>query len=178
MHVLLCVEDDADARPVAPDDGATPGARERAAALAAAWRGGAPRCTVTSLVLPAPPRTHGEPGGAPATAGVFVPVSSLGLTRVGEQVSPATARLQEQVAGADLAVVAVAVLDGDTLHDGAVAAVSGAAAGAVVPVVVLAERSEVTRREWSGAGVSGVHEVGRDPDSVARVARTWVPGWA
>ncbi|CAM3645415.1 glycerate kinase [Isoptericola cucumis] len=177
MHVLLCVEDDADVR-------SRPSAHERAAALAAAWRDGAPRCAVTSLVLPAAPRAGDEgprgPGGSRGASapGVFVPVTALGLTRVAEQVSAATARLREQVADADLAVAAVPVLDGDGLHGGVVAAVAGAAAELAVPVVVLAGRVAVTRREWSGAGVSGVHELGDDSTAVVRVARTWAPSWA
>lgn len=48
-------------------------------------------------------------------------------------------------------------------------------------VVVLAGRAEVSRREWSAAGVSGVHEVGAADgarsDAVGRAARTWAPRW-
>jgi hypothetical protein len=67
-------------------------------------------------------------------------------------------------------------LDGDGLHRGVVVEAAAAAARHAVPVVVVTERSEVSRREWSTAGLSGVHEA--VAGDVARVARTWTPGWA
>ncbi|GAA1739461.1 hypothetical protein GCM10009809_38640 [Isoptericola hypogeus] len=187
MHVLLCVEADAvtprdgagGADDAGADDvGAGRGGAARAAALAAAWRGAAPRCTVEPLVLPAaaPGPSH-RPDGGTVPVGVFVPVTSLGLANVSERVPAATALLRERVAEADLVVVHVPVLDGETLHGGPVAAAAEAAAPHAVPVVLLAGRCEVSRREWSGAGLSGVHEVVGE-EAVARVARTWAPGWA
>jgi hypothetical protein len=73
-------------------------------------------------------------------------------------------------------VAYVTRLDGETLHRGVVVEAAAAAAPHAVPVVVVTERSEVSRREWSTAGLSGVHEAA-DGD-IARVARTWTPGWA
>lgn len=84
--------------------------------------------------------------------------------------------LADAAASADVVVAYVTRLDGEGLHRGVVVEAAAAAAPHAVPVVVLTERSEVSRREWSTAGLSGVHEVG-DGD-VARVARTWTPGWA
>ncbi|MFI8523219.1 hypothetical protein ACIGB8_02155 [Promicromonospora sukumoe] len=86
------------------------------------------------------------------------------------------AALTEAAARADVVVAYVTLLDGEGLHRGIVVEAAAAAAPHAVPVVVVTERSEVSRREWSTAGLSGVHEVA-DGD-VARVARTWSPGWA
>ncbi|MFD6135122.1 hypothetical protein [Isoptericola sp. NPDC060257] len=170
MQVLLCVGEDA--RPLAP-------------ALATAWREAAPSCDVTTVVLPATlsdnpsdkPSDAAPPGEArPALAGVFVPLGALGLSSVA---GPEEGPLAGPAAEADLVVVHVPVLDGTTLREGRVPAAVAAAAPHAVPVVVLAGRSEVSRREWSGAGVSGVHETGPDAaTATARVARTWAPSWA
>lgn len=163
MHVLLCVGEDGDTL---------------GRALATAWRDAAPRCVVEIVALADPvPPADGPPGrGGQAGAGVFVPLESLGLANAAvREESP----LDRRAAAADLVVVHVAVLDTTTLHEGRVPAAVRAAAPLAVPVVVLAGRSEVSRREWSGAGVSGLHETG--PDAVAataRVARTWAPSWA
>ncbi|WP_139820874.1 hypothetical protein [Krasilnikoviella flava] len=158
MRVLLCVGGDAD---------------DLAVALGAAWRDAAPACDVEVVALPA--RSEDEPGGG-RPAGVFVPLGSLGLTKVA---GPGDGPLAGAAAAADLVVVHVPVLDATTLHSGPVPAAVSAAAPLALPVVVLAGHSEVSRREWSGAGISGVHETG--PDAVAatrRAARTWAPSWA
>jgi len=158
MQVLLCVGEDAG--PLAP-------------ALATAWRDAAPSCDVTTVVLPDPTAA----GSAhPAPAGVFVPLEALGLSSVAE---PEEGPLAAPATASDLVVVHVPVLDGTSLREGRVPAAVAAAAPHAVPVVVLAGRSEVSRREWSGAGVSGVHETGSDAvTATARVARTWAPSWA
>lgn len=85
------------------------------------------------------------------------------------------AALGEAAGRADVVVAYVTRLDGDGLHRGVVVEAAAAAAPHAVPVVVVTGRSEVSRREWSTAGLSGVHEV-TDGD-VARVARTWTPAW-
>ncbi|GAB6938774.1 hypothetical protein ACQP60_20590 [Isoptericola variabilis] len=155
MQVLLCVGEDAD-----------PLAR----AIATAWREAAPSCDVTTVVLP-----EAAPAGE-APAGVFVPLAALGLASVAV---PEDGPLAGQAAASDLVVVHVPALDGTTLREGRVAAAVAAAAPHAVPVVVLAGRNEVSRREWSGAGVSGVHETGADVvAATGRVARTWAPSWA
>ncbi|MFB7798588.1 hypothetical protein [Isoptericola sp. NPDC056134] len=162
MQVLLCVGEDAG--PLVP-------------ALATAWREAAPSCDVTAVVLPGTPSDTMPPGEArTALAGVFVPLDALGLSSVA---GPEEGPLAGPAAAADLVVVHVPVLDGTTLREGSVPAAVAAAAPHAVPVVVLAGRSEVSRREWSGAGVSGVHETGADAvPATARVARTWAPSWA
>lgn len=152
--------------------------------LADAWAVGSPHSVVERAVLvprvggPRAEEAPGRPGG-----GVFVPTTALGLASVSPPPVPAdVAHLRDRAAAADLVVVHVAVLDGDALHAGRVADAARAAEPHAVPVVVVTGHSESTRREWSGAGVSGVHEVGDEPgavaEAVARVARTWAPGWA
>lgn len=188
MHVLICAPP---AAPVAPGepgatsapDSAPPSVRPpRAASLAAAWEDAAPHCTVEPLELdgpaPAGPASPGRPPDPEAPRGVFVPVTSLGLDSAREHLSPRAARLREHVSRADLVVVAAEALDGAALHEGPVAAVADAAAPYAVPVVVVADRVEVTRREWSAAGVSGVHEAATGGEALARVARTWAPVWS
>jgi hypothetical protein len=142
-------------------------------AIAAAWRDAAPSCDVEVVVLPA--RSGDGPDGE-RPAGVFVPLGALGLASVE---GPGNGPLSGPAAAADLVVVHVPVLDATTLHSGPVPAAVSAAAPLALPVVVLAGRSEVSRREWSGAGISGVHETGPDlPGATRRAARTWVPSWA
>lgn len=174
VHVLLVAGSEPDAR-----------------ALADAWSAAAPRCSVLPFVLAVPGTASGGPGGGagerpgsgrPASdrPAVFVPTTALGLSSVTPPpVPPDVARLRASVARADLVVVRAAVLDARELHEGAVAEAARAAEPYAVPVVVLAGRDESTRRAWSAAGVSGVHEVGDAPvDVVPRVARTWAPAWA
>ncbi|GAB2480594.1 hypothetical protein GCM10027063_23540 [Promicromonospora xylanilytica] len=136
---------------------------------------------------------HGPSGGGVLLAGPAIPVGrpdAVGPQDVGPAhpgpsapgPSPSAlpraegAALAEAAADADVVVAYVTRLDGEALHRGVVVEAAAAAAAHAVPVVVVTERSEVTRREWSTAGLSGVHEVA-DGD-VARVARTWTPGWA
>ncbi|MEG3616510.1 hypothetical protein [Isoptericola haloaureus] len=172
MHVLLLAT--ADGGPDDPD-------RTAATALAAAWTAAAPRCVVEPMVLPpGPAASTGPPDGSPSP-GVFVPTTELGLSSVAPPAPrPEVRLLHERVAEADLVVVHTPVLDGAALHAGPVHSAAQAAAPHAVPVVVLAGRSEATRRELAGAGVAGAHEVGPVPgeDAVARVARTWAPAWA
>ncbi|MFD2028922.1 hypothetical protein [Promicromonospora aerolata] len=137
--------------------------------------------------------THGTGGGGVLLAGAAIPVGrpdSVGAQDVGPAHPGPTApgpapsalpraegaALAEAAARADVVVAYVTRLDGEMLHRGVVVEAAAAAAGHAVPVVAVTERSEVSRREWSTAGLSGVHET-VDGD-VARVARTWTPGWA
>ena len=144
--------------------------------LAATWRAAATG-DVVAAALPARPAA-----AAHVTAGVFVPLSALGLTTTARAADPAEVRLRELAADADVVVVHQETLDGDALHEGALPLVARVAGEGALPVVVLAGRAEASRREWSAAGVSAVHEVGDDPvaraDAVARAARTWAPSWS
>ncbi|MFI2487009.1 hypothetical protein ACH47X_08875 [Promicromonospora kroppenstedtii] len=172
--------------------------------LAAAWRAAAPHATtevrevrVPGLVAAAPagPRHDDGDGAARGVllAGPAIPVgrpAAVGPRDAGpahpgpSAPGPAPsalpraegAELAGVAAGADVVVAYVTRLDGEGLHRGVVVEAAAAAAPHAVPVVVVTGRSEVSRREWSTAGLSGVHEVAGD--DVGRVARTWSPGWA
>jgi hypothetical protein len=174
VHVLICAAADGHVprrgEPGRPDGG--PGV------LAAAWAAAAPHCTVEPVVLDAAP----PDADRPASPGVFVPVTSLGLRSAREQVPAAVARLRESVASADLVVVHVPVLDAAALRAAPVEVAVAAAGPHAVPVVVLAGHVEATRREQAAAGIAGAHDIGDGAagsgDAVARVARTWAPVWS
>ncbi len=155
MHVLLLAADAA----LAED-------------LAQAWRSAAAG-TVEPAVLPV--REAG-----PVPTGVFVPLSAMGL-RTPPPADPGEERLRALTAAADVVVVHLDVLDQTALHEGPLPLVARVAVERALPVVVLTGRAEASRREWSAGGVSGVHEVGTDPESrgasVARAGRTWAPSW-
>ncbi|MBL0886601.1 hypothetical protein [Myceligenerans indicum] len=113
----------------------------------------------TRLTVGAPPP---EPAGPSAPRSVLPPAEAAALSGA--------------AATCDVVVAWVPVLDAGTLRAGPLAEAAAAAAPHAVPVVALAERVEVSRRELASAGVSGAHEVhGTD---VGRVARSWTPGWA
>ncbi|WP_125777365.1 hypothetical protein [Antribacter gilvus] len=168
------------------------GHRSDALSLADAWTRAAPHTTVEvhEVSLPAVPAAPG-PGAAPSGGrGVLVAGAALPVGRPTAERSSApsltpsslgraeAAALAERAAHADLVMVYVPVLDGPSLHRGPVVEAALAASTSAVPVVVLAGRSEASRREWSTAGLSGVHEVGDDPGArLVRVARTWAPAW-
>jgi hypothetical protein len=171
--------------------------------LASAWRDAAPHTDTEARGVPLPGGAgasadqaavpgHGAGGGGVLLAGAAIPVgrpAAVGPQDVGpahpgpSAPGPAPsalpraagAALSEAAGRADVVVAYVTRLDGDGLHRGVVVEAAAAAAPHAVPVVVVTERSEVSRREWSTAGLSGVHEVA-DGD-VVRVARTWTPAW-
>ena len=194
MHVLLLAETLSDAerlasawREAAPHAGTE--AREvRVPGAVGALTGG-----VGGALGGAPggPRS-GEHGGGVLLAGGEIPVGppatagpqDVGPTHPGPSApGPASsalpraarAALAGAAARADVVVAYVMRLDGEGLHQGVVVEAAAAAAPHAVPVVVVTGRNEVSRREWSTAGLSGVHEVA-DGD-LARVARTWTPAW-
>lgn len=182
---------------VAQDDGA---ARE----IAEAWRAAVPGVAADPrAVAAAPPAAPTPPPGAgidtttthgeapPRTSATPVVVSGNRLS-VGapppEPPGPPAPRsalpgpdahaLSEAAAGSDLVVAWVEVLDAGSLRAGPVAEAAAAASAHAVPVVALAGRVEVSRRELATAGVSGAHAVPDTDMGVRRVARSWTPRWA
>lgn len=133
---------------------------------------------------PAAPAVPGHDGGP---APIVVAGTSLGVgPPPPERPGPAAPRsalpareaaaLSDAASRSDVVVGYGPVLDAGGLRGGPFAEAAAAAAPHAVPVVALAERVEVTRRELASAGISGAHEVhGTD---VTRVARSWTPGWA
>lgn len=85
------------------------------------------------------------------------------------------------VASVDLVVSGLEVLDAAALDGGILPAVSQAAMSLGLPVVVLAEEVQTSRRELARSGISTTYEIGTHPDGVLaaleawalRVARTW-----
>ncbi|GAA4703271.1 hypothetical protein GCM10023198_25740 [Promicromonospora umidemergens] len=195
MHVLLLAETLPDAerlasawRDAAPHTGTearavrVPGARRASAgapsqggvltAPAGHGTGSSGGVLLAGSAIPVgPPDAVGPQDIGPAHPGPTAPGPAPSALPRAER-----AALAEVAAGADVVVAYVTRLDGETLHRGVVVEAAAAAAPHAVPVVVVTESSEVSRREWSTAGLSGVHEA-VDGD-VARVARTWTPGWA
>lgn len=145
---------------VIPDDAGPGTASGDAAPLAGPepWR---PAVVVagTRLSVGAPP---------PEPPGPTAPRSALPVAEA--------AVLSHAAAASDVVVAHVPVLDAGSLRAGPVAEAAAAAAPHAVPVVALAGRVEVSRRELAAAGVSGAHEI--EDDDVARVARSWTPHWA
>jgi hypothetical protein len=189
VHVLLLAETLPDAERVAAawHDAAPHAVTETRAVRLPGAAGGLGSRAVEQAAGPA----HGGSAGV-LLAGAAIPVgrpAAVGPQEVGpahpgpSAPGPAPsalpraegAALTESAGRADVVVAYVTRLDGDALHRGVVVEAAAAAAPHAVPVVVVTERSEVSRREWSTAGLSGVHEVA-DGD-VVRVARTWTPAW-
>jgi glycerate kinase len=128
--------------------------------------------------------------GSGAGGGLGFALAALGArVRPGSRVAADEVRLQEAVEVADLVVTGSQELDGHALHDGVVATVAAAALPHAVPVVAVAGRVHVGRREWGAAGLAGVYAVAERPgetppvrpaeaaaalqDRLVRVARTW-----
>jgi hypothetical protein len=193
VHVLLLAETLPDAERLASAwRAAAPHAETEARAVRLPGAAGALGTSGMRAAEQATAPAHGTTGGGVLLAGAAIPVgrpAAVGPQDVGpahpgpSAPGPAPSALP-RVEGdaltaaaerADVVVAYVTRLDGDELHRGVVVEAAAAAAPHAVPVVVVTGRSEVSRREWSTAGLSGVHEVA-DGD-VARVARTWTPAW-
>ena len=198
MHVLLLAETLPDAerlasawRDAAPYAGTEARAVRLPGSAGGPGSGGGPQTRDPAAELAAGPG-HGAGGGGVLLAGAAIPVGRRppsGRRRSAPPIpgpsapGPAPsalpraegAALSAAAERADVVVAYVTRLDGDGLHRGVVVEAAAAAAPHAVPVVVVTERSEVSRREWSTAGLSGVHEVA-DGD-ILRVARTWTPAW-
>ncbi|MEZ5115491.1 MAG: glycerate kinase [Candidatus Nanopelagicales bacterium] len=130
--------------------------------------------------------------GAGAAGGLGYALLALGATRVpGAETVLRTVRLAERVAVADLLVTGEGAFDWQSLRGKVVAGAAAAALASARPVVVLAGRVEVGRREYVAIGVTSAYGVvdpeepeaaGPDPsadhaarlaDLAARVARSW-----
>ena len=94
--------------------------------------------------------------------------------------------LTDRIAQADLVITGEGSFDWQSMHGKAIAQVAKTALQLGKPVVVLAGRVEVGRREWSAQGIVGAYAAGHDGEipedpqmslsSLAtRVARTYSP---
>ena len=121
--------------------------------------------------------------GAGAGGGLGAALIRLGATRVpGIDTVLAAAGMADQVADAGLVVTGEGSFDWQSLRGKVVAGVAALALQRAVPVLVLAGRVEVSRREWITAGVAAAFPCAPEPgeeaaDAVvraaARAARTW-----
>ncbi len=121
--------------------------------------------------------------GAGAGGGIGVAMLRLGAARVPgiATVLEATA-IAELLADVDLVLTGEGAFDWQSLRGKAVAGVAAAALARAVPVVVLAGRVDLARREWIAAGVAAAFPAAADPGedpaegvarAAARAARTW-----
>ncbi|MGB7983001.1 MAG: glycerate kinase, partial [Candidatus Nanopelagicales bacterium] len=121
--------------------------------------------------------------GAGAGGGLGVAMVRLGARRVpGIATVLGAAGIEEILERVDLVLTGEGAFDWQSLRGKVVAGVAAAALHRAVPVVVLAGRVEVTRREWMTSGVSAAFPAaalpGEDPAeglarAASRAARTW-----
>lgn len=166
------------ARGFAPQKGATGDQVEQLEAAMGHWAG----------LLGAGPdgRRAAVALGAGAGGGVAAALIRLGARRVpGIATVLDAAGLADELARVDLVLTGEGAFDWQSLRGKVVAGVGEAAVVRAVPVVVLAGRVEVGRREWVGAGVAAAFPAasapGEDPRAgvvraAARAARTWSRG--
>jgi glycerate kinase len=125
--------------------------------------------------------------GAGAAGGIGYAAMALGATKVsGFHYIAAAMELIEQVAAADLVITGEGSFDWQSMQGKAVSQLAAICAAAGKPLLVLAGRVDVGRREWSAIGVVGAYGCSPDGElpeqpfealaSLAnRVARTFSP---
>jgi glycerate kinase len=105
--------------------------------------------------------------GAGAAGGMGAALLALGATREsGAGLVRGVTRLDEAVAGADLAVTGEGRFDSQSLRGKVVTAVAAAAAGRGVPCVLLAGQVAVGRREAAAIGVDAAYPVAEHAGSL------------
>jgi glycerate kinase len=115
--------------------------------------------------------------GAGAGGGIGAALFALGATRQpGIDYVIAASEIARRVEEADLVITGEGSFDWQSLRGKVVSGVASAALEAGRPVVVLAGRVEVGRREWAGIGVSGAYSL-VDLAGSAEVAMADGPEW-
>jgi glycerate kinase len=163
------------ARGFAPQKGATPEQVEQLEAAMVHW--------ASMLGRAADGRTAAVALGAGAGGGLGAALIRLGARRVpGIGTVLAAADIAGVIDGVDLVVTGEGSFDWQSLRGKVVAGVAAAALVRAVPVLVLAGRVEVSRREWITAGVAAAFPAAAGPGeshhegvarAAARAARTW-----
>ncbi|HEX6931972.1 MAG TPA: glycerate kinase [Streptosporangiaceae bacterium] len=115
----------------------------------------------------------GLPGAGAAGGTGFAALAYLGASLVpGAPLLLGLVGLNAALEGADLVITGEGSLDRQTLGGKAPVGVARAAAGAGVPVVVVAGRIELTAAELAGAGFAGAHALtDLEPDQSVSMAR-------
>lgn len=130
-----------------------------------------------------------EPG-AGAAGGLGAMLLACGARRVsGAELVAEKTRRQAKIAGADLVITGEGSIDAQTLHGKLIAVVTGEAAGAGVPVIVLAGQTKLSGAEAESFGDvhSLVHHAGSIQEAIsgagprltelaAEIASRWTPG--
>lgn len=162
------------ARGFAPQKGASPEAVERLESAMATWAdqlGRSPSGRSAAVAL-----------GAGAGGGIGAALIRLGATRVPGIATVLSAAGIDGLDDVDLVITGEGSFDWQSLRGKVVAGVAEAAVPRAVPVVVLAGRVEVSRREWIAAGVVSAFAAAPDDGESAaaglaraaqRLARTW-----
>jgi glycerate kinase len=115
--------------------------------------------------------------GAGAGGGIGAALFALGATRKpGIDYVLTASEMSRRAQEADLVLTGEGSFDWQSLRGKAISGVAQAALAAGRPVVVLAGRVEVGRREWAGIGVSGVYSLA-DLAGSAEIAISDGPRW-
>lgn len=150
---------------------------EQVAALARAART-LPRRT-SLMGAPEPGDRPGRTDGSGAAGGAGFALELLGARLLpGPDVVGAEIGLTEAAGHADVVLTGTAVLDADAVESSVVGTVGRAAMEHGIPVVVLAEEVQTSRREVAKSGLSATYAAGSGDLRVleewaARLARTW-----
>lgn len=151
--------DEGAARGYAPQKGADP---QEVDTLEEALAAIARACQAPSLA---------ESPGAGAAGGLGFGLLLLGARmRSGIEVMREAAGLDAVIADTDLVVTGEGAFDWQSLRGKAVVGVAGAAVEAGRPVLVIAGRVEVGRREYAAVGITEAHAIGGDPSTPAQAA--------
>ena len=166
------------ARGFAPQKGATEEQVDRLEVAMAHW--------ATLLGRSADGRSAAIALGSGAGGGLGAALIRLGARRVpGIGTVLEAADISGLIGSVDLVVTGEGSFDWQSLRGKVVAGVAAAALERAVPVLVLAGRVEVSRREWITAGIAAAFPAAAEPGeahrdgvarAAARAARTWSRG--
>ncbi len=124
-----------------------------------------------------------DASGSGAAGGLGFALMLLGARRVaGFDVVREAVRLDEAIAGSDLIVTGEGSFDWQSLRGKAISGLAAASLDQGRPLVVIAGRVEVGRREYAALGIAEAYSIGEEPGSnpaavlaraAARVADQW-----
>ena len=161
------------ARGFAAQKGAEPAAVDELEAALSVWS-----ATLGSIDVLGKKKQAGVLLGAGAGGGIGAALFALGATRQpGIDYVLKASEIPRRAQAADLVLTGEGSFDWQSLRGKAVSGVAQAALTAGRPVIVLAGRVEVGRREWAGMGVTGVYslvELAGSADLAMADARHWL----